>query len=115
MTPGPLFAGRHCTLAGAEKIAADHGLKSQKLQVLDDIVDVLVGQHDEPAEGPRSDRILSLGEIEEPLIVSDGVAKGLGAVVVEVRCGVLDAPQRRNLEEVRKESTRDDKRWRRRW
>ena len=82
-------------------------VRTQKLQVRDDVVNVVVCQRDETAEGPRTNRVLRLREVEEPLIVSDGVAERLGAVVVEVGRGVLDAPERRDLEQLRKEGARD--------
>ena len=86
--------------------------RGQKLQIRDDVVNVVVCQHDEAAQGPRTNRVLRLREVEEPLIVSDGVAERLGAVVVEVGRGVLDAPERRDLEQSRKEGAGNDGRWR---
>ena len=87
-------------------------VRTQKLQVRDDVVDVVVCQRDETAQGPRTNRVLRLREVEEPLIVSDGVAERLGAVVVEVGRGVRDAPERRDLEQLRKEGAGNDGRWR---
>jgi hypothetical protein len=47
----------------------------------------------------------------EPLIMRDGIAERPGAVVVEVGRGVLDPPERRDLELVRKEGARNGE-WR---
>ena len=76
-------------------------VRTQKLQICDDVVNVVVCQDDETAQGRRTDRVLRFREIEEPLVMSDGVAERLGAVVVKIRRGVLDAPKRRDLELLR--------------
>ena len=81
---------------------------TQQLQIRDDVVDILICQRDEAAQGSRTNRVLRFREIEEPLIVSDRVAERLGAVVVEIGRGIGDAPERRNLEHLRKERAGDD-------
>ena len=83
-------------------------VRTQKLQVRHDVVDVVVCQHNETAQGRRTHRVLRLREIEEPLIVRDGVAERLDADVVEVGRGGLDAPERRDLELLRKKGARED-------
>lgn len=65
-------------------------VRTQKLQVRDDVVDVVVGQRDEAAQWPLTKRILRVREVEEPLIMRDAIAERLGSVVVEVRRDVLD-------------------------
>ena len=61
------------------------------------VVNVVVCESNEPAQGCRTDRVLCFRKVEEPLVMSDGVAERLGAVVVKVRCSVLDAPECRDL------------------
>ena len=38
-------------------------VRTQKLQVRDDVVDVVVGQHDDP-QGPRANRVLCLVKLK---------------------------------------------------
>lgn len=50
---------------------------TEQLQVGDDVINILVCQHDETAQRRGANRVLRLREVEEPLVVSDGVAKRL--------------------------------------
>ena len=87
---------RASEVVSARSDLSGFGLRS--LQIRDDVVDVVVSQRDRSAQCRRTNRVLAfLREVEEPLIVSDGVAECLRAVVVEVaeRCP-LDAPGCRN-------------------
>ena len=65
------YGWRSCASADVRPLYPNRG---QKLQIRDDVINVVVCQDNLAAQARRTNRVLGLCEIEEPLVVSDGVA-----------------------------------------